>query len=197
VRRLKGALGLAIAVLLGAYVVLIADQSILLPREFTSGCIAVPEQDVRWILRPTTASIEAICRYRFLEFAKTPGRFRPNTAIGVIVASYPDLSIDEAADLIAELQERGVDVNEYSAIGTTPLHQAVMQNEAAMVRLLLQLGADAHASRKHVEGMTAVPTEGMTALEMAIWIRENGRRTEVDPEVINALQVGGSSARSN
>lgn len=80
----------------------------------------------------------------------------PETPIGMLAAAYGTATSDNARvrDAIRLLLQQGCDINQYSAVGLTPLHNAVLFRQPELLRFLLELGADDKLRVIHVPGNT-------------------------------------------
>jgi hypothetical protein len=92
------------------------------------------------------AAADAWFAYRALEQA---GRCpyladSPETPIGMLTAAYgtPDSEVEHVREAIRLLVRQGCDINQYNAAGLTPLHNAVLFRQPALLRFLLEQGAD-------------------------------------------------------
>jgi len=68
----------------------------------------------------------------------------PESPVGMLTAVYGDPASDTARvrDAIVLLVKQGCDINQYSAAGLTPLHNAVLFRQPELLRFLLEQGAD-------------------------------------------------------
>lgn len=90
--------------------------------------------------------------------------YRHTSALHIAV-KYDCLAI---AEFLIEHQR--ADVNYRNQRGRTPLHVAVIENRADMVKLLLMHGADLDAvSASRIRFMAQQTMDRMTALELAVW----------------------------
>lgn len=188
-RLLRVSLGLVTALLAIPYALVVTQEALLVQPQFSAGCLSTIDREPRVVYVIAGPAIESICRRRFLETAKAHGAwFQPNTAVGVIVASYPKIDLDTTSELLKSLKASGADISEYDGIGLTPLHAAALFNQPDMVELLLGLGANPDLPRRQVPGQRQHPTVGLTALQYAEWLRDHGKSDEVrDPRIVEIL----------
>jgi hypothetical protein len=68
----------------------------------------------------------------------------PESPVGLLAAAYggPDSDAQRVRDAILLLVKQGCDINQYSAVGLTPLHGAVIGRQPDLLRILLEQGAD-------------------------------------------------------
>ncbi len=135
--------------------------------------------------------IPPLARLR-LHSLKTCPKMGDSSAMAYIVTTHSLSEADKAAAL--ELGETflriGCDVNDYGQSRWTPLHVAILENDAPMVDFLLQHGADPHLRilPPKQPGQNARPTDGMDAYEFAAWIRDHGKVKQDMSAVMVALQ---------
>ena len=68
----------------------------------------------------------------------------PETPVGLLVAAYGQQSNDSerVRETIRLMLNQGCDIDQYSAAGLTPLHNAVLFRQPELLRFLLEQGAD-------------------------------------------------------
>lgn len=139
----------------------------------------------------SVTQLAAKLRVRFLPECPTTG-IRPNTTIGYLAAAHdhPGSIPAEVEEIIELLIRNGCDINQYSESGTTPLHDAVLFNNAQLVSLLLNLNANPHLEIKQSPHNPEKRKKilGLNALEFAHYLNENsGQAPGGWSEVISIL----------
>ena len=101
-------------------------------------------------LHGSSAPVRAVARLSMRRFAGCPeADFAPTTAIGMLVSAWDEhVSVQGASELLRQLEALGCDINRHGAQGLTPLHSAVLFNNASAVHLLLRAGADPRLNTK-------------------------------------------------
>lgn len=120
-----------------------------------------------------------VCEYYMVNYRITPAdiqQLEKQAGLSFLLG-LPDKHVRQ--DLVRLFNSRGADVNKHSAIdGYAPLHAAIINNDADMVKLLLSLGAN--KSLKDANGQ-------MDA--MALLSSLTNRQPDIDRSaVIKALQ---------
>jgi len=119
-----------LAVMAGAYGVSAARESAdMLVVQASSGSIAPARMFARWMLKR-------------LDHCPVED-FHPTTPIGFVIAGWEQMGARERfAPLLDLLLARGCSIDSYGGSGLTPLHSAILFNNADAVHTLLSLGAD-------------------------------------------------------
>ena len=135
--------------------------------------------------------IPPLARLR-LHSLKTCPPMGGSPAMAYITVTHSQLESDKAEvlDLAETFLRAGCDINDYGRSRSTPLHLAILFDDSAMVDFLLKHGADPHLRTlpPRKPGENPLPTDGMDAYELAVWLRDHAKQKRDMTVVIAALQ---------
>ncbi len=95
-------------------------------------------------LHGSSAPVRAAAALGLRKFDRCPDNdFAPASAIGMLIAAWDgEVPPQRIHSLLRQLQAIGCDINKHGDHGLAPLHSAILFNNVAAVRVLLQAGAD-------------------------------------------------------
>jgi hypothetical protein len=166
-----------------------ADSQSLLIMDVTHGTYVEPIDSV---VRPLAA-----LRVRLLHQCPWQGGV-PQTPIGFVAATEdPALADRETVEeVLRVLLSDGCDINAYNAWGETPLHDAILFNDARMVAFLLDHGADPSKRRAPYPNMTSKRAQlvGLDALAWARYLAGHGAVKMDRSAIISLLERSSGGA---
>lgn len=116
----------------------------------------------------------------------------PETPVGMLTAAYgtPESDTSRVQDTIRLLVKQGCDIDQYSAAGLTPLHNAVLFSQPELLRFLVEQGADTKLRVIYVPGNNQGHSiANLDAYGLALVLRKKNPEDEALAEIVQYFRM--------